>query len=290
MYKANEEYGKVRMNSYIATSKAEKMLNYFKSVGWHECNSLYHQLYKDGISGVFMIFTVGGTGTIRLNEKSYILTAGKGILVPPNTPMEYYTCTGSTWEFYWISMYGLYVLQTTAYILSEQETLFHISNITDCLEIIKHLIYLEDENKFRFELEASQKIYELMQNIIKGLFHFTNNSLSNDFSAKIVAYIEKHYNDTIHIAGLSKTFHISQNQLIRNFQAEIGYTPYEYLKRFRLLKACELLEMTGYTIKEIGKLTGFQNISNFIFQFKTQYAITPYSYRKLYSPLSKKKA
>lgn len=286
MIKATEKYGMVRLNSYIPSTRAIKMLNYFQSVGWHDCNSLYHQQYEQGIAGAFIIFTVGGKGFIRLDDKVYPLTAGVNVLVPPNTPMEYYTCDGSTWEFYWINLYGTYAIQTVHYILAEQESIFRISNITDCLDQIKYLIYLQDDNKFRFEFEVSQKIFELLQNIAKGLFLISGEDSQNDhYLMKIVAYIENHYAEPLHIKEVSENFHISQNQLIRSFLADIGYTPYEYLKRYRLLKACELLEMTNHPIAEIGALTGFQNSSNFIFQFKSQYNMTPLSYRKLFSPV-----
>ncbi|MPN59965.1 HTH-type transcriptional activator RhaS [bioreactor metagenome] len=143
---------------------------------------------------------------------------------------------------------------------------------------------MKEEHKFRFELGVSQKIAALLQTIAKGLYLLTEENSPDSYLMKIAAYIEKHYAEPIHIADLSQSFAISQNQLIRTFQAEFGYTPYEYLKKHRLLKACELLQMTEYPVEEIGEMTGFRNSSNFIFQFKRQYHITPKAYRKQYSP------
>lgn len=76
---------------------------------------------------------------------------------------------------------------------------------------------------------------------------------------KTAAYLEKHYMEQIDLKTLSKMFYISQNQLIRVFQEQFGYTPYEYLKRYRLLKACELLEQTCRPIGEIAHLIRFPN-------------------------------
>ena len=270
------------MNSYIPSAKAIRMLNYFQTVGWHNCNSLYHQVYRKGIEGGFLLFTVGGKGIIRFDNKLHTLSAGMAVLLPPKTPMEYFTSDSSGWEFYWINLYGIYAIQTISYILENHDPIFSINNLTDCLEKIKQLIFLRNENKFQFELEVSQLIYQLLYEIIKGLFFSSKVSHSDSFLIKVVSYIEKHYNEPINIERLSKKFHISQNHLIRTFKSEIGYTPYEHLKKYRLLKASELLEMTDYSIKEISSLTGFPSYSNFIYQFKTQYGVTPCTYRKLF--------
>lgn len=283
MYKSDEDYGKVRMNSYLPSQRTVKFLNYFQSVGWHHCNSLYNQSYEIGIEGTLIIFTVGGKGILQLKDNTHTLTAGTVAIIPPNMAMSYFTYPKREWEFYWITLSGVYATQIISYILEEQQSVFYISNLTDCLEKVKQLIYLEDENKFRFEFQVSQKISELLHEIIKILFlNFDENSSKDNLAVKIAAYIEKNYSEPIHLAKLCKNFHISQNQFIRIFQAEMGYTPYEYLKKHRLLKACEFLQMTNQPIEEIGKLVGFPNSSNFIFQFKAQYNVTPNTYRKLF--------
>ncbi len=289
MYKSDELYGKVRLNSYQPTQKAAKFLNIFQSVGWHNCNDLYHQIYENGGPGCLIIFTVAGKGCLRLSDKNYTLSAGTVAFIPPKTSMEYFTLEGNHWEFYWINVIGTYAIQTVSYIIDEHTPVFRIGNMADCLEKIKYLIFLEDDNKYRFEIEVSKKISELLHEIINELFFLPSSSLQRDsLPMKIAVYIEKHYSESINISKLCEEFFVSQNQLIRVFRREIGYTPYEYMKNYRLLKACELLQLTNYTINEIGALVGFQNRSNFIFQFRLKYGITPCSYRKLFFPLSTK--
>jgi len=285
MYIANEKYGKVRMNSYIPTQKAIKFLNYFQTVGWHDCNSIYHQNYQDGIEGSLLIFTVGGNGILHVNKETYPLSEGTVALVPPETPMEYFTLQGSHWEFYWINLYGISALQSVSNILEEHDTVFTMGNRVNYLEKIKYLISLENENKFQYELEVSMKIFELLHEIIKGLFfNSMENSSFTNLPNKMTTYIEQHYSEPIQLSKLCEKYYVSQNQLIRIFKTEMGYTPHEYLKKHRLMKACELLQMTNHSINSIGTQAGFPNNSNFTFQFKSQYGITPRTYRKHFSP------
>jgi len=285
MYRAQEEYGQVRVNSYITTARAEKLLDFFGSVGWHDNNHLYHPKYDNGIGGWFFIFTVGGKGIIKFGGKTHMLLPGTAVAVAPDSPMEYYTDTDAgKWEFYWVSFFGIHARQTAAYIFADKEPVFRLGNLTACLEIVKTLIRLEDDNKFRFELTASQKISDLLNLFAQDLLFRGSEKQPDDFLIKIVSDLEKNFNHPILIEEVAKRFHISQNHLIRRFQAEIGYTPYEYLKKYRLLKACELLEKTNRPVSEIGIMTGFPNASNFICQFKSMYGVTPNQYRNLLLP------
>ena len=284
MYKAEEYYGKVIMNSCLPTQRAMKFLNYFLLAGWHKCNPKYFRSYENGISGSLLIFTVHGKGILQLKGNTYTLNSGSIALVPQDIPVSYYTHPKGEWEFYWVTMQGIYVRQVTSCILEEHGCVFNTGNMIDYINKVKQLIFMNDDNKFRFELEASQIISELLHDIIKDIYYITKDKYHSDnLSAKIANYLEQHYPEPVQLAKLSRMFHISKNQLIRIFQADTGYTPYEYLKMFRLLKACELLQMTNNSIEEIGRLTGFPSTSNFIFQFKKKYGMTPNNYRKLFS-------
>jgi len=210
MYKTDEKYGKVRMNSYLPSQRAVRYLNYFHTAGWHRCNDLYHQKYDEGIAGALIIFTVGGKGTLKLGDKMHMPTAGTVAIIPPNNPMEYFTCVGEDWEFYWINVYGTYAIKTLDYILEEHQSVFHVANMMDYLEKVKCLIFLNNENKLNFELEVSQRIAELMHELVNGIFFISNEKLQcDDLPMKIAVYIEQHYAESIHMDKLSESFYIS---------------------------------------------------------------------------------
>ena len=288
MYTSEKDYGKVRMNSYLPTQRAVKFLNYYQTAGWHECNSVYRQTYDHGISGSLIIFTVKGKGILQLKGDKHTLTAGTVAIVPSDIPVSYYTYPKTKWEFYWINIYGIYVIQIISCILEEHGHVFNTGNIANYIEKVNQLIIMKDENKFCFELDVSQKITGLLHDILQEIYcNSKENSLSENLPLKITDYMEQHYTEPVRLAQLSRSFHFSENQLILIFQAKTGYTPYEYLKRYRLLKACELLQMTNNPIKEISTATGFPNVSNFIFQFKAQYGVTPCNYRKQFSSSKK---
>jgi len=281
MFVSEETYGKVRMNSYVPTQKAQKYLSRFHTVGWHECNSLYHQKYTDGTDGSLIFFTLKGEGILKAKDKSYRLTAGTTAIVLPYTPMEYYTCKDSIWEFYWINICGAGTDSIAQMLTGESASAVYDGHVSEAGKIIKELIDMDSRSRFSFEIEVSAKLQKLLHLIAqKTLYSDDIAKKNNNALFDIIAYIEENYSKEITLDELSSRFFISKNHLIRIFHNETGFTPYKYLKKYRLAKSCELLYLTDKSVEEICRCTGFSNVSNYIYQFRKLYGITPLKFRK----------
>lgn len=282
MYQEKEAYGLGIINSYLPTSRAVRYLNWFRAAGWHKCGAAYHRHYPQGDEGVLALFTISGGGRLSMNGRVYRLDAGTVAVVPHRTPMEYGTGETGEWEFYWINMQGPAVIPAAENMAEDKTAVFRPSCMSACVQIVRELIGLEDPRKYRFEMEVSRRIASLFELLLADRFFSDQEKAEESLSDRAAAYLEAHYGEKILLDELSRALYVSRNQLIRVFQKEIGYTPYEYLKRYRLIKACELLQMTDLPVNEVGQKTGFLNSSNFSCQFHRQYGMTPREYRRVY--------
>jgi AraC-like DNA-binding protein len=73
---------------------------------------------------------------------------------------------------------------------------------------------------------------------------------------------------------------LSAGHLSRLFHRSTGLTFQEYVRRFRLERACELLRTTRQPVTTIAFEAGFQSISQFHRSFKAVYGQAPLEYRK----------
>lgn len=285
MYRATENYGKVYMNSYLPSFKAVTYLNYFLSVGWHNCNTKYHPIYKDGTDGTLLLFTIGGCGILKQHNKTSNLSAGSIAIIPAGTPMEYFTCPQQGfWEFYWITLGGSYAQSMCLYIIETCGAVSLMPIMTACIPFIKELIEIDIPTYPEWQI--SHNICALLGTLSKELLKPTAAEKEVDLLSKqVISFVDQHYAEELCLSHLCKKFYLSKNQLIRVFHRQTGYTPHEYLKQHRLLKASELLRMSEKSIKEISSLTGFSSPSHFISQFRSQYGMTPKTYRKNLSPI-----
>ena len=287
MFHALEDYGTVTQNSYVPSQQAVAALNYYHSAGCHECNYLYHQRYDQGVHGSLLLFTTGGEGVLRFEGKDFKLSAETLAIVPKGTKVEYFTDRSSgSWAFHWITLDGAYANGFCSYLCHSHGAVAEIPNHSLCIERVKRLM---EKNDDFHEWLVSHEICELLGLIAKDLFEQKEGQSTRPWNVQhVIRYIEQHYAEPISLDEICQKFYISKNQLIRLFGRHTGYTPYEYIKRHRLMKACELLQTSDKSVQEVSALTGFSTPSHFIAQFKKQYGLTPHAYCNRFFPLRSK--
>lgn len=100
-----------------------------------------------------------------------------------------------------------------------------------------------------------------------------------EYLQKIIEFIHANYDEDISLDRLTKIAHMSKEHLCRTFKQATGYTPFAYLKYYRILKSCHYLKNTDKKVSEICALCGFNNISYFNREFLQTMQTTPLRYR-----------
>ncbi|MFC0212163.1 response regulator [Paenibacillus chartarius] len=96
----------------------------------------------------------------------------------------------------------------------------------------------------------------------------------------ILDYIHTHYADNITLADLSEKLKLSGNYISNLFKSETGYRLTEYMNRYRITIAKQLLQDPGAKVYQIAEQTGFQEASYFCKVFKEMEGITVTEYRR----------
>ena len=95
-----------------------------------------------------------------------------------------------------------------------------------------------------------------------------------------ILFMEEHYRERLYIHDLSSLCQLNEQYFTRFFGNHVGIPPLEYLNRYRVKMATELMVNTEDKIIDIAKNTVFHNQGNFIKTFKTIMGETPNQYRK----------
>jgi AraC-like DNA-binding protein len=96
----------------------------------------------------------------------------------------------------------------------------------------------------------------------------------------LLEYIHVNYADDISLENLCKFVHINRTTLNRDFKEQTGYTAMEYLLKYRIRIACDMLYHTTLSLAEIAEAIGFKYDTYFIKQFKAKMGESPTEYRK----------
>lgn len=95
-----------------------------------------------------------------------------------------------------------------------------------------------------------------------------------------IRYIEEHCTERIYIEEIAKLCFISQSQLRRLFEREVGMSPLEFKNHKRMELAINMLKYTYSRVGEIADSVGFENIYVFSRVFTKHFGMSPLQYRK----------
>ena len=97
---------------------------------------------------------------------------------------------------------------------------------------------------------------------------------------QMLRYIQQNYAEELTVAGIAASALIGESEALRCFRETIGMSPIQYVKRFRIQKASELLTSTDEKAADIGAMCGFQDTSYFTRAFREIKGVSPGMYRQ----------
>ncbi len=110
-----------------------------------------------------------------------------------------------------------------------------------------------------------------------------NHKLGNETQRivrKAMAYLHAHYVEPISPEMLATHVGISKGYLFRSFRQEMGITPMNYLNRYRVNRAKELLTVSDKSITEVALFVGFSDSAHFTRLFQKEVGVSPSAYRR----------
>ncbi|MBQ8408371.1 MAG: AraC family transcriptional regulator [Clostridia bacterium] len=97
---------------------------------------------------------------------------------------------------------------------------------------------------------------------------------------KLFAYVHGHLQDDLSLDGIAGHLHYSKSYVIKLFKSNTGQTPTEYINRYRVERAKELLSSCDMSVLDISLACGYRNVGYFIRVFTRYTGVTPGKWRK----------
>jgi len=156
---------------------------------------------------------------------------------------------------------------------------------------------LEDDQLIEALESAKSKVdlirkYEVISNHTEEKEEVINSQLlgketkTSKNIARMISYVQENYAQKISIHDLVEPLELSAYYLNHKFKAETSYTFNEFVNRYRIHKAMELLKEGNGKVYTIALDTGFSDYKYFISIFKKYANCTPSQYQEHYSTKS----
>lgn len=99
----------------------------------------------------------------------------------------------------------------------------------------------------------------------------------------VIELISREYVRALTVSELAALVPLSPSHFTRIFRRHFGVSPYRYIRRVRVLAACDLLATTALPISAVAAQTGFYDASHFANDFRADRGMSPSAYRRRYS-------
>lgn len=122
---------------------------------------------------------------------------------------------------------------------------------------------------------------ELLFVILRHKNEHEMKAVVGDFTTTVKEYIQNNYMNEVKLSSIAEMLSVSQEHLSRVFKQDTGIGFKEYLVRFRLQRAEEMLRHeTGRAVSEVAYACGFNDGNYFSYTFKKNYGFSPTEVRR----------
>lgn len=132
---------------------------------------------------------------------------------------------------------------------------------------------------------VSAATLEGVEKAVRSAAFFAADSFSGEDMSPVIRlalrYIHEHYAEALTLKLLGLQFHIHPNYLGQLFHKQTGDTFTDYLNKFRIDKAKELLADSRLKVNEIARQVGYWETGYFYKQFKKHVGMVPGDYKEL---------
>ena len=156
---------------------------------------------------------------------------------------------------------------------------------------LRRIINIMMEKQRYYELTACDQMLRLwmriceyadseLQQDAKSVSRYLAEEKDEDKVKNALAFIQGNYREKITLEAIAKAAMTNRSELCRCFRRVLDTTPNEFLTRYRLDRALELMENPELRVSDIAELTGFCSPSHFGKHFAEYMGCTPLQYRK----------
>lgn len=275
--------------THSASETAKQLWFFVHSVGWFQCKPQYdmnRQLFDFQLK-----YVIRGHGKVQWHGKTYSVGPGDIFYLDLNQKHRYYADPKDPFEVLWVHFGGVQANDYFHLLDGNTYPIFTVHN-PEATEALFHQLY--ETFKYRQvgqEAIASAIITQILTNLIilrmkGGEQQPTLEAPSYPESIQQAIYfMENNFSYPLKLEDIAKETMLSTYYFSRLFKRATGYSVMEYLQKFRMNQAKNLLINKNISINEVASQCGFSEQSYFGKMFKRYEKQTPRAYREDHSNL-----
>jgi AraC-like DNA-binding protein len=256
---------------------AQKLPFYVQGFGHYQAGKDYYTK-RAGLDNYLLLYTETGVGKLIYRNMERKMEAGQAALINCNERHYYETGDLGYWNFQWIHFGGI---ACECYHDLINDFSFNIIDMANLENYMEDLNILKKSTDPLIDVKYSAILTNMVTKMLIMKFNTVNSPLNQHIIIvdKVKSFIHENYRNKISLDDLSSIANVSKYHLLRVFKKNMGVSPYEYLINYRINLSKSLLKESGYNVGEASIQVGYNDVNNFIRDFKKYVGTTPLKYK-----------
>lgn len=264
-------------HSFKAPERAELSLVVYNA-GFQKCAPGYG--WGPGVRDHYLLhYIVSGQGTYEAEGRTFVLGPGDAFLARPDVPIYYRADAEDPWEYYWVGFSG-----PSAPLLLAQTPFTRRQPVLRPAAGERMRQALLDIYKARGgDYPSAVRMAGYLQAALGLLMESgakRGEAALSDYARQGAVFLQQNYSRPITVEEAARQTGVSRSCLYRAFQTEFGCSPSEYLTRYRLQRARQLLRHSPLPIGTVATSVGFEDPFYFSRAFRREVGVSPTAYRR----------
>lgn len=243
------------------------------------CANRGYYTKREGLDNYLLFYTLSGSGKLVYKNIEYTINANQAALIDCNENHFYKTGDCGFWNFQWVHFGGI---ACNYFHAALNETSLDIINFLEIGNSLDEMYILKKKSDPLVDIKFSAIITNILTQMLINKLTPDNSEISERHCIiveKVKAYIHKNYINKISLDQIASIANMSKYHLLRVFKKHTGVSPYEYLINHRISLSKRLLKEQDYNVVEASLAVGYNDVNNYIRDFKKYIGTTPLKYK-----------
>lgn len=255
---------------------------YITDLGYFPRADHHYRRRNEGANEFIFIYCTEGEGWLEIENVKIEILPNQFFIIPKKIRHNYGANDNNPWSIFWMHFDGSIANNLVNRYNSNSQKSRTIPFINDRIKLFNHIFKIFESDYIETQMEYANilSLKFISSFIFQDLDQSVNISDPDNLVGSIINFLQKNIDQTYSIKDISEEFKYSPSYIFTLFKKRTGYSLIHFFNLKKMQKACEYLNYTDLSVKEISYKMNFQDPSYFSRLFKKLMGVSPKRYKQ----------